>query len=80
MDNKTVHKFVTDLGAAAYIMMHKYKVIGKKGKAIYFEVNQNEINEFENLHFEYANSEFHRFDSCLMSLKKIGEYMPVENK
>ena len=80
MEKKIVHKFVTDLGAAAYIMMFKYKVIGKKGKAIYFEVNQDEINEFENLNFEYANSEFHRFDSCLMSLKKIGEYMPSENK
>ncbi len=73
-----VHKFVSDLGAAAYIMMHKYKVIGKKGKSIYFEVDEGEVSDFENLIFEYANSEFHRFDSCLMSLKKINEYMPKE--
>lgn len=79
MDNKIVHKFVTDLGAAAYIMMHKYKVVGKKGKAIYFEVNQEEIGEFDSLQMEYLSSEFHRFDSCLMSLKKIGEYMPKED-
>lgn len=78
MENKVVHKFVTDLGAAAYILMHKYKVVGKKGKAIYFEVSKDELDEFENLNFQYANSEFHRFDSCLMSLKKIGEYMPNE--
>ena len=71
-----IHRHVTDLGAAAYIMMHKYKVIGRQGKAIYFEVNEDEQNEFENLTLEYLQSEFHRFDSCLMSLKKIGEYMP----
>lgn len=68
---KIVHKFVTDLGAAAYIMMHKYKVVGKKGKAIYFEVDEDEVENFDSLQLEYANSEFHRFDSCLMSLKKI---------
>ena len=78
MDNKVIHKFVTDLGAAAYIMMHKYKVVGKKGKAIYFEVNADETHEFDSLQLEYLSSEFHRFDSCLMSLKKIGEYMPKE--
>jgi hypothetical protein len=51
--------------------MHKYKVVGKKGKAIYFEVDEDEVENFDSLQLEYANSEFHRFDSCLMSLKKI---------
>jgi hypothetical protein len=74
-----VHKFVSDLGAAAYIMMHKYKVIGRQGRSIYFECNDNEQNEFENLVLEYLSSEFHRFDSCLMSLKKIGEFMPKDH-
>jgi len=74
----TVHKCVTDLGAAAYIMMHKYRVIGKRGKGIYFEVPDEEIAEFDALIMEYLASEFHRFDSCLMSLKKIGEYMPSD--
>jgi hypothetical protein len=78
MGEKIVHKCVTDLGAAAYIMMHKYKVVGKKGKAVYFEVNESEVNEFDNLQLEYLSSEFHRFDSCLMSLKKINEYMPKD--
>ena len=73
-----VHKFVTDLGAAAYIMMHKYKVIGKKGKAIYFEVPKDEENQFDILNMDYLSSEYHRFDSCIMSLKKIGDYMPKE--
>jgi len=66
---------VNDLGAAAYIMMHKYKVIGKKNRAICFEITNNpeEVEEFEKLYRDYLNSEFHRFDSCLMSLKKINE-------
>jgi hypothetical protein len=72
----TVHKCVNDLGAAAYVMMYKYRVAGKKGKSIYFKVPESEVAEFDALIMEYLDSEFHRFDSCLMSLKKIGEYMP----
>jgi len=68
------HRFVTDLGAAAYILMHKYKVVGKKGKAIYFEVEESE-DRFDEIALDYISSDYHRFDSCLMSLKKIGEYV-----
>lgn len=68
------HRFVTDLGAAAYILMHKYKVVGKKGKAIYFEVDESE-DKFDEIALDYISSDYHRFDSCLMSLKKIGEYV-----
>jgi len=74
-----IHKLVNDLGAAAYIMMHKYKVIGKRGKSICFEIDNKETEDFDRLYREYLNSEFHRFDSCLMSLKKIGEIMPDDN-
>jgi hypothetical protein len=76
MESDLVHKSVSDLGAAAYVMMHKYKVIGRQGKSIYFEVEEKEQDAFDNLVLEYLSSEFHRFDSCLMSLKKIGEFMP----
>lgn len=69
-------RFATDLGVAAYILMHKYKVLGKRGKSIYFEVENEESNKkFQDLALEYLSSDFHRFDSCLMSLKKIGEYI-----
>lgn len=74
--DRTVQRFITDLGVAAYLMMHKYKVIGRRGKSIYFEVNLDEVSEFEKLQMDYLSSEFHRFDSSLMSLKKMGEYMP----
>lgn len=69
------NRFVTDLGAAAYILMSQYKLVGKKGRAIYFEVAEGSGREFDELCLEYLSSEFHRFDSCLMSLKKIGEYV-----
>lgn len=72
----TTHRRVSDLGAGAYLMMHGYKVVGRQGKDIIFEVEQSGIREFEERKIEYLSSEFHRFDSCLMSLKKIGEYLP----
>lgn len=69
-------KFVTDLGAAAFLLMHKFRVIGRKGKAVYFEVsNDEESIQFDELTLEYLSSDFHKFDSCLMSLKKIGEFI-----
>jgi hypothetical protein len=73
-------RFATDLGVAAYILMHKYKVLGKRGKSIYFEVENEEANsKFQDSALEYLSSDFHRFDSCLMSLKKIGEYISESN-
>ena len=69
-------KCVSDLGAGAYLLMHGHKVVGRKGKDFIFEVNDKEESEFEQRKLEYLSSEFHRFDSYIMSLKKIGEYNP----
>ena len=66
-----VNKVVSDLGACAYLMMHGFKVSGKRDKSFVFEVNHNDINDFEEKQVEYLSSDFHRFDSCLMSLKKL---------
>ena len=43
-----------------------------------FEVSDTEEDKkvFEVREFEYLTSQFHTFDSCLMALKKINEYMP----
>lgn len=71
------HRFVTDLGAAAYLLMHKYKVVGKRGKSIYFEIDNED--RFDDIALEYISSDYHRFDSCLMSLKKIGEYVSEQH-
>lgn len=71
-----VHKEVSDLGAGAYLLMHGYRVIGRRGRAIVFEVAKGEADQFDERTMEYLSSEYHRFDACLMSLKKIGEYMP----
>lgn len=69
-------KKVSDLGAAAYMLMHGHKLIGRQGHSIVFEVETNDVQEFEQRMMDYLSSEYHRFDSCLMSLKKIGESMP----
>lgn len=75
-DDFDAYKFVTDLGAAAFILMHKFRIIGRKGKAFYFEVSSEEESRlFDRLSAEYVTSEFHRFDSSLMSVKKLGEFM-----
>jgi len=78
--SEKIHKFVNDLGVAAYILMHGYAVIGKRARSIYFECqNDADAQEFENLIFEYQPpNEFYTFDSCLMFLKKINEYVPDE--
>jgi len=67
---------VYDLGASAFVMMHGFKVIGRKGTCIFFEVDKDAVDQFEALQIEYLTSEFHRFDSCLMALKKMKEYLP----
>lgn len=81
--NEKVHKVVTDLGVAAYLLMHEYrpkrlgiKVIGKRGKYVYFEHPENCGDEFDRLSYQYLPSQFQTYDSNLMALKKIGEYMP----
>ena len=76
------HKFVNDLGVAAYILLHGYAVIGKKGRSIYFECqNEEEAAEFDRLVLEYQPpNEFYTFDSCLMFLKKINEHEPPEGE
>ena len=67
----TVRKEVDDLGAAAYLLMMGWKVLGKRDKSFVFDVEQSSETEFADHHLEYLNSDFHRFDSCLMSLKKM---------
>jgi hypothetical protein len=65
---------VGDLGSGAYLLMHKWKPLGRKGRDILFEVSDAENKEFEALQLQYLTSEFHRFDACIMSLKKMNEY------
>mgnify|MGYP000848996624 CR=1 FL=1 len=80
-----IHKVVTALGVAAYLLMHEYrpkkmglKVIGKRGKNVYFKHPEDMGEQFKRLSYQYLPSQFHSYDSNLMSLKKIGEYMPTE--
>jgi hypothetical protein len=73
-----VRKAVSDLGVAAYIKMHGFKCIGRKNRNFYFVMSETEVKQFEELKIEYGNSPFHDFDANLMSLKKLGEYLPEE--
>lgn len=77
---EVIHKFVNDLGIAAYLLMHGYAVIGKKGRSIYFECqSEDEACEFDKLVLEYQPpNDFYTFDSCLMFLKKINDHEPEE--
>jgi len=70
MEERKIVKRVSDLGACAYLMMHGFRVSGQKDKSFLFQVSETEIRDFEDKQLEYLQSEFHRFDSCLMSLKK----------
>lgn len=73
---EVAYKEVGDLGASAYLMMHGYKVVGRRGTAIIFEVEKDGLRLLEERTMEYLSSDFHRFDSCLMSLKKVGQFIP----
>jgi len=64
-------RVVADIGSGAYLMMNGYKIKGRKGKNLYFEVADQDMEEFEKLMLDYTNSPYSQFDSWLMSLKKI---------
>lgn len=72
--SEKIKRSVEDLGIAAYLKMHAYKVLGKKGRFVFFELLESEAASFDNLITEYLNSEFHNFDHHLMSIKKLPEY------
>lgn len=68
-------KPVHDLGAAAYLKMHGFKCAGRRTRNFYFEVADEDMEKFDILNLEYVNSHYHDFDSAIMCLKKIGEYL-----
>lgn len=85
--NDKIHKVVSDLGVAAYLLMHEYrpksiglKVIGKKGKNVYFQHPEGSGEDFERLSWQYLPSQFQSYDSNLMAIKKIGEHIPKERR
>jgi len=71
-DEKRIQKKLTDMGACAYLLMHGYKVCGhdRREKTFFFDILATEEQDFEEKQDDYLSSEFHRFDHCLMSLKK----------
>lgn len=75
LETKMARKNVSDLGAAAFVKMHGFRCVGRKQRSFYFEVAEEDLEKFDSLNLEYINSHYHDFDSAIMSLKKISEYM-----
>ncbi len=69
---------VPDLGAAAYMKMHGFKCAGRKTRNFYFDVEDEDTEKFEMLKLEYVNSTYHDFDSAIMCMKKIGEFLAAD--
>jgi hypothetical protein len=75
----TVCKEIEDLGAGAYLLMLGYRIMGKRDKSTFvFRVPSADVRNFEDDQLAYLNSDFHRFDACLMSLKKVHNFLPRE--
>jgi len=75
MKENTIRKTVEDLGAAAYLRMHGFIVVGRKGKVFYFDVQSKDDEAFNEATFDYPNSPYHDFDSHIMALKKLPHYI-----
>lgn len=70
MSEKIVYKKVFDLGSCSYLMMHGFQIADKVERGFEFEVPESQLVDFQAKQKDYLKSEFHRFDSCLMALKK----------
>lgn len=69
-------KEIEDVGVAAYLRLHGFKVIGKRGRAYYFSVKPDEEVSFNEAMFDFPNSPYHDYDSHLIALKKLPNYLP----
>ena len=78
MSENKVRKSIEDLGAAAYLRMHGFIVVGRKGKVFYFDVLDKDEEAFCETTFEYPNSPYHEFDAHIMALKKLPHYVKSE--
>lgn len=66
-----------DLGVAAYLRMNGFKIVGRKGRAFFFDIQATEEEAFNETIFDYPNSTYHDFDANLMALKKLPHYIPA---
>jgi len=77
-EKRKVRKVLSDLGASSYVKLHGFTCVGRKNRNFYFEMYEDQVNEFDQLCFDYSNSPMHDFDAQIMSLKKLPEYLPPE--
>lgn len=71
MERNKVIIGIKDLGVAAFIKLSGFKLKEKRGKEFFFEILEEEQEEFKQKQIEYINSPFNDYDQCLMSLKKL---------
>ena len=76
MNETKVIKEIDDLGIAAYVVLHGFKLVGRKGKVFYFDIYKREEDDFHQTLFDYVNSECQKFDSELMALKRMPHVVP----
>lgn len=83
--DEKIHKVISDLGAAAYVMLNEHRdkihrlnarVIGKRGKDVYFEHPEENGEKLIKLSWSYCKGQFQKYDAALQTLKRNGEYMP----
>ena len=68
---KEVVKPINDYGIAAYLLMHGFEILNKRGKVINFKIKPGDEKEFDEKTVEYLSGPYHRFDSCLMAIRKL---------
>jgi len=65
---------INDLGIGAYLMMNGFKVVGRKGRNVFFEVETDkDKTELDAMAMDYLRTDYERFDNYLAVLKKISE-------
>lgn len=70
--------FTYDLGCAAYFLLHRFRLLGRKGKCFYFDVSSEEEEvQFREMIYQYSSCEFHDFDAKLMSIKRFKYFLIV---
>lgn len=63
---------VDDLGCAAYLYMQGFSIEKCTSNGIFFKIDDDKtFRDITAQRLDYYNSDFARFDQCLMTIKKL---------
>ena len=69
---KTFKYFIEDLGCAAYLYMQGFTILKATGRGFFFKIqDERELHDINAQKLDFYNSQFARFDQCLMTIKKL---------